>query len=59
MKRFLTDAISEKLDAEADRGGARPWMRHFGVLVAGAVSVRELDQVIEDEFGRVDPADWR
>ena len=34
-------------------------MRHFGALAANAEAVREVDQVIEDEFERVDPADWR
>ncbi len=59
MRRFLTDAISAKLDSEAGCGGERPWMHHFGALAANAEAVREVDQVIEDEFERVDPADWR
>ena len=58
MKRFLIDAISEKLDSEAGRGGEGPWMRHFGALAAHAEAVRDVDQLIEDEFERVEPGDW-
>ena len=59
MRRFLTDAISAKLDSEAGRSGEKPWMRHFGALAANAEAVRKVDRVIEDEFERVNPADWR
>ena len=59
MKRFLTDAISEKLDSESGRGHKKPWMSHFGALADHAEAVRRVDRVIESEFEQVDPSDWR
>lgn len=59
LKQFLTEAMSEKLDSEEGRAVSRPWMRHFGVLKERMEAEREIDEVIAQEFEKVDPAQWR
>ena len=37
----------------------RPWMKLFGCLRDDAEELRRIDRIINEEFEKVDPEDWR
>jgi hypothetical protein len=58
LKRFVNDAIRERLASPAGGTGGKPgWMAVAGKAPAGAT--RQVDRVIASEFERINPADWR
>lgn len=60
MKQFITEALTEKLAAPAPN--PKPWMKFAGCMANDPEMLAELkriDQIVEDEFGCVDEADWK
>jgi hypothetical protein len=58
LKRFVNEAIRERLASPSERVGRKPgWMAVAGKAPAGAT--RQVNRIIASEFERVDPADWR
>ncbi|UCH26514.1 MAG: hypothetical protein JSV66_02375 [Trueperaceae bacterium] len=57
LRQFLTEALAEKLES-AKEPKSKPWMRHFGSLKEYKQEIERIDAIIEDEFERVDPAEW-
>ena len=39
--------------------GQKPWMKLFGKLRRLRKETAQVNQIIEDEFERIDPEDWR
>ena len=44
---------------EAPAGAAKPWIELAGCFKGEAEELRRIDEVIADEFERVNPGDWR
>ena len=59
LRQLFTDAIAEKLDAIRKGRREKPWMRHYGSLQRHEDELERIDQVVEEEFGSVDPEDWK
>lgn len=60
LKEFVSAALREML-ARRSRGRIRPsdsgWRSVFGRAQPG--QLRELDEIIESEFSRIEPESWR
>ncbi len=52
FKRFVTEAIEEKLKAEEAGSLEKPWMEGFGALSKLKQETRRIDLLIEEEFGK-------
>jgi len=58
LKDLMTEALLDHLEEQAPRDSTQPgWRRVFGK--ARPEEVAEVDAVIDEEFGRIDPDDWR
>jgi hypothetical protein len=58
MKDFLTSALQEKLAGQSrGNGGATGWKTVWGK--ASAKQVHDVDAVIQAEFERIEPENWR
>ena len=56
-RELMSEALAEKLRT---RGGAdKPWMKGFGKLRGLHAETVRIDRIIEKEFGRIEPEDWR
>lgn len=38
---------------------AKPWMEGFGAFVGEEEELARIQAVIDEEFGQIDPEDWR
>jgi len=63
---FVADAVADKIgmplpkmSKTAAMAGEKPWMKHFGVSADLADEMKRIDKVVEEEFGKVDPDDWK
>jgi hypothetical protein len=57
LRELVTEALAEKL-----RTGARddkPWLKSFGKLRGLHKETERINRIIEAEFGRIEPEDWR
>jgi hypothetical protein len=60
LRRFVTEALVEKLAPGKKAGvSVRPWMELFGAGRKHHAALREIDRVVEEEFGQIEPEDWR
>jgi len=64
MKQFITEALTEKLAAPAvaPPPDPKPWMKFAGCLAKDPemqAELKRINGIIEAEFGRVDPEDWK
>ena len=57
MKALVLESVREKLAAPAERGETAGWRSVFGKAPEG--SLDEVRAVIEEEFSRIDPDDWK
>jgi hypothetical protein len=57
LREFITEAIAEKLRVRSSKDKA--WMRSFGRLRGLGRETARINNIIEEEFGRVNPEDWR
>ena len=57
FRELVTEALAEKLSRE--KAGARPWMKHFGALSHLNSESRKIEKRIAEEFGQIDPEDWK
>ena len=55
LRQLVTDALAEKLRASGDDG--KPWLRSFGQLRALHKESARINAIVEEEFGRIEPAD--
>ncbi|HWB60019.1 MAG TPA: hypothetical protein VG733_11040 [Chthoniobacteraceae bacterium] len=59
LKQFVTEAMAEKLNAASETKGSQPWMKYFGLFKGHSAETRKIDAIIEEEFGRIDPEEWK
>ena len=58
LREFVTEAVKEKLAANAKSAG-KPWLKHVGKLKHLHKETERINRVIEEEFERIDPEEWR
>ena len=60
LKRFFTAAIREELHRQnAGTAPDRPWKKAFGGLRRLHRETKRVDQIIAEEFERIDDEEWR
>jgi len=57
LRQFVTEAVEEKL-AGAGPEEAKPWLKCLGKLRHLRSDLRRIDQVIEEEFEKIEPEEW-
>jgi hypothetical protein len=58
LKDFVTEALQAHLERKTAGSSARPgWQSVFGQ--ARREEVETVDSVVAEEFGRIDPDEWR
>ena len=58
MKKFVTDALKEKLYLESDKDETQTgWRSVFGKVPADAVA--DVQSVINEEFSKINLEDWQ
>ncbi len=62
MKQFITEALIEKLATPHPAPIPKPWMKFAGCMANDPEMRAELHRItgiVEAEFGKVDPEDWK
>lgn len=62
MKRFFIDAVKERLHAEVARNAGKhepAWVRLFGAGKEHRAAIREVQSLLDKEFSRINPEDWK
>jgi hypothetical protein len=57
LRELVSEALTEKL-----RGSGRenkPWLKAFGKLRSLHKESARINTIIEEEFGKIEPEDWR
>jgi hypothetical protein len=57
FRELVSDALAEKLRVRA--GADKPWMKGFGKLRGLHAETVRINRIVEKEFGRIEPEDWR
>jgi predicted transcriptional regulator len=58
VKALVNEAIAEKL-REPRKAADPPWMAAFGQLRDLRKETRRIQKVIDEEFSRIDPEEWK
>ena len=64
LGRFVSVAMSSKVRRPASAKShpktvEKPWMKMAGAFKEYPKALEEIDRVIEEEFGKVNPDDWK
>jgi hypothetical protein len=64
LKQLFTEAIEEKLRNVATPSGTdgRPWMKLYGAFAKTEemrAETRRIQELVEEEFERINPEDWK
>lgn len=57
LRAFVTEAVEEKLAASA-RTEERPWVRLAGGLKHLHKETSRINEIMKNEFDKIDPEDW-
>ena len=57
LRELVSEALTEKLSARGPRH--KPWMTTFGKLQSLRKETAHINRIIEEEFGQIEPEDWR
>lgn len=58
VRAYLTDALKDKIKSEAKNRNKKPgWLKLAGGLPDKAV--REIQDIIDEEFSKIDPVEWK
>lgn len=58
LRQFVTEAVEERLKA-ATVPGDKPWMKMVGGLRHLRKETARIMRIIDEEFERIDPEDWK
>ena len=58
VKALVNEAIAEKL-RDPKKEANPPWLAAFGELRHLRKETRRIQKVIDEEFSRIDPEDWK
>lgn len=56
LRQFVTEAVEEKLKSTSED---KPWMQVVGGLRHLKKENARIDRIIEEEFGQIEPEDWK
>ena len=57
LRALVTEALVEKLRTPVAED--KPWMRSFGKLRSLHKETVRIDRIIAEEFGKIEPEDWK
>lgn len=57
LRELVTIALDEKLNPSSD--AEKPWMKSFGALRGLRKETARINLLIDEEFNRIEPEDWR
>jgi len=57
LRQFVTEAVEEKLAASQAQSD-KPWMKSFGALRHLHEENVRIQQIIDEEFEKIEPEDW-
>jgi len=57
FRELVSEALAEKLRAPERR--RKPWLKAFGRLRSLRTETARINQIIEEEFGKIEPEDWQ
>lgn len=57
LKELISEALADKLHS-AD-AGEKPWRRSFGKLRPLRRDIARINKIIAQEFGKIEPEEWR
>ena len=57
LRALVSEALTDKLSLAARKD--KPWMKSFGKLRHLHEETARINRIIEEEFGQVDPEDWK
>ena len=57
LREFVSEALAEKLRTSESRH--KPWLKAFGRLRGLRTETARINQIIEEEFGKIEPEDWQ
>ncbi len=58
LRQFVTEAVQEKLRSMG-APGKKPWMKTAGGLRRLRAETARINRLIEEEFERIEPEDWK
>jgi hypothetical protein len=57
LRALVSEALADKL--RAPNGKDKPWMKTFGKLRHLHKETKRINRIIEEEFGQIEPEDWK
>jgi hypothetical protein len=57
LRALVSEALAEKLRVRGRPD--KPWLKTFGKLRSLHKETADISQMIEGEFGRIEPEDWQ
>ena len=57
LRALVSEALADKLRARGAQG--KPWMKTFGKLRSLRKETARINRIIEEEFGQIEPEDWK
>jgi hypothetical protein len=57
LRELVSQALAEKLSPRV--GDDKPWLKAFGQLRHLHKETVKINKIIEQEFGQIEPEDWR
>jgi hypothetical protein len=57
LRELVTEALTERLRVRG--ANEKPWMASFGKLRNLKAETVRVNRIVEQEFGQIDPEDWR
>jgi hypothetical protein len=57
LRALVSEALADKLRAPGS--GDKPWMKSFGKLRHLHKETLKINRIIEEEFGQIEPEDWK
>jgi hypothetical protein len=57
LRELVSRALAEKLRSRGNED--KPWLKTFGKLRDLRKETARIDRIIQEEFGRIEPEEWR
>jgi hypothetical protein len=57
FRELVAEALAEKLRPRGTE--EKPWLKTFGKLRSLHSETARINQIVEEEFGHIEPEDWR
>ena len=57
LRALVSEALADTLRPRG--AGDKPWMKTFGKLRHLHMETAKINRIIEEEFGQIEPEDWK